>query len=61
MNLPFPNPTEHAVSLIETCKSAGAANEVAGINADFATTAKDYRYWSMVKKAVQEICVQPPN
>ena len=52
MNAYFPNPVEHAVSLIESCGTLEAARAAAEVNCDFACNDKEFRYWSVVRQAL---------
>jgi hypothetical protein len=52
MNAFFPNPIEHAASLIESCGTLEAARAAADVNCDFAYNDKDFRYWSLVRQAL---------
>jgi hypothetical protein len=52
MNTHFPNPVEHAVTLIEVCGSLEAAREVAAFNWEFAQTSEDFLYWIRIESAL---------
>ena len=52
MNVTFPNPVEHAVTLIEVCGSVEAAREVAAFNWEFAQTSQDFLYWMSVERVL---------
>lgn len=54
---PFPNPTEHAVVLVEVCGTVMAAREAAQINWEFATTSEDFLYWIAVDAALEGACL----
>ena len=54
MNTYFPDPIEHAVVLLEACKTIEAAREAACINAEHAATDREFRYWSTVRQALTE-------
>jgi hypothetical protein len=51
----FPNPVEHAFVMVEACGSLESALDLSQANAEFATTNRDFRYWSMVEAAIMEM------
>jgi hypothetical protein len=52
MNTYFPNPSEHAVAMLEARGTIETARFAADTNRHFAHTDKDFRYWSFVYEAL---------
>jgi hypothetical protein len=52
VNVEFPSPVEHALSLIETCGGLQMASYIAETNCEYATTDADSEYWFRVLVAL---------